>query len=135
NENDVFQQACDAYNQGSALEPYNPHYDLAFALLNQLIEHNPQFARAYNLRAHIRYLRRDDLGAIEDANDAIDRAPHVGAYYYNRGSYREYLKDFAGALGDFRHARELGIEQGDDDLVEAADHHIPDLERWLANSE
>ena len=108
---------------------------MAFTLLNQIIEHNLQFARAYNLRAHIRYLRRDYLGAIEDANHAIDLEPLVGAYYYNRGYYREYLKNFAGALGDFRHAREFGIEQGDDDLVDAADHHIPDLERWLANGE
>jgi hypothetical protein len=59
---------------------------------------------------------------------------HNLSSYKNKRRYNiEELKDFAGALGDFCHARELGIEQEDNDLVDAADHHIPDLERWLAN--
>jgi len=108
---------------------------VALGHLNRALELDPNFAKAYSLRAHIHYLRRNYPGALEDADRTIALEPHLGAHYYNRGYFREFLKDYGGALSDFRRARELAIEQEDDDLVDATDHHIPDLERWLTGIE
>jgi lipoprotein NlpI/uncharacterized protein YecT (DUF1311 family) len=86
--------------------------DGAIADYNRCIELEPANAAAYNSRASSKMSNGDDDGAIADYNRAIELDPDPN-YYFNRSTAYIVKRDWASALGDIRHARELDKDDPD----------------------
>ncbi|MFA5391217.1 MAG: tetratricopeptide repeat protein [Candidatus Omnitrophota bacterium] len=76
-------------------------------LLNEIIEKNPTWPNAYNLRAVEKGKNGDNQGAAEDFEKSIRLAPHRDDLYFDRGVFRKGLKDYHGAVSDLSRAIEL----------------------------
>jgi tetratricopeptide (TPR) repeat protein len=123
----LFAQATKLYHSGDVTAPDCPEFDDVLELLAKSIEADENPARAYNLRWHIHYLRRDYAAAARDLDQAIAIEPGTRHAYYNRGVLRHHLGDYERALSDFYTAVKLAKASGDDDLVDAVEHHIYEI--------
>jgi Flp pilus assembly protein TadD len=83
------------------------NYDVALALLDKLVELQPQWAEAWNKRATVRFLVDDDEGSMADIAQVLKLEPrHIGALsgmgvILERRGFRE------GALRAYRRALEI----------------------------
>lgn len=56
------------------------HYDAAAAVLDELVEHHPEFAEAWHKRATLAYLQGRDKACVEDLQRTLELEPrHFGA--------------------------------------------------------
>ena len=92
-------------NRGLARERLND-WDGARADYDRAVALGPDSDTAYGSRARVRSRRGDLNGALADATRAVTLRP-AASNYNHRGVTRSDLDDFAGALADFKLAKEL----------------------------
>jgi len=91
-----------------ALDKYVRHDFKGMLLdLNQALQLNPSYAKAYTLRA-VAYIQLEDYqGAVGDCTQALRLDPNVADAYNNRGVAYSQLRDYQRAVTDFTQAVRL----------------------------
>lgn len=79
-------------------------YGEAIALLNQLLNRNPQNAIDYNNRGLVYFQARQFDQAIADYNKALELNPRLAKAYNNRANYYAATGDLVAALADYDQA-------------------------------
>jgi tetratricopeptide (TPR) repeat protein len=69
--------------------------------LNKAIEMDPNYSRAYYVRANIKDSFDDRHGAMKDYNVAIEKNPQFSDALYARGNVKMKLQDYYGAVADY----------------------------------
>ena len=69
--------------------------------LNEAININSKFIKAYSLRGLVKSNLKDTHGAIEDYTKELELAPRNSYAYYNRANERVVLNDLTGAIADY----------------------------------
>lgn len=79
----------------------------AEALLNQVVQTQPDFAEAWNRRAVLHYLRRDYRKSLADCQKVVELNPvHFGALH-GQGLCHTALGEYVAAIQAFRRALEI----------------------------
>jgi tetratricopeptide (TPR) repeat protein len=97
-------KADDFYLKGVDLADNKKDYRGAITALNQALEINPKYAKAYYGRGIVHTQLKDYPKAIADYNQAIALDPKDALAYYNRGIVRYELKEYPRAIADFTQA-------------------------------
>lgn len=85
-------------------------YD-ALELLNKAIELNPEYAKAFSLRARIKFELKDNWNALADIEKAISIDDQNYEFYFFRGELKSFgLMDYSTAVIDFTKALELATK-------------------------
>jgi tetratricopeptide (TPR) repeat protein len=121
---DPITKALGAYQAGDPNQPQNTDYDRALAAAAQALDAGLANFALHNVTWHIRYLRQDYAGALEDLKRALALQPDAPQAHYHVGLVREHLGETELARGAFLRAQELAAAAGDEDLVDAIDHHL-----------
>ena len=79
-------------------------YGEAIALLNQLLNRNPQNAIDYNNRGLVYFQARQFDQAIADYNKALELNPRLAKAYNNRANYYAATGDLVAAIADYDQA-------------------------------
>ncbi len=130
---ELLKKAYECYQTGNPVEPNSAVYDETLELLTNVIDSGNYADEALNLRWHIYYLRGDFSRALDDLDKAIRINPLCRGAFYNRGILKHHIKEYESALADFNMAVDLASKQEDDDLIDAAEHHIFELNQKLGN--
>jgi tetratricopeptide (TPR) repeat protein len=88
-------------------------YEEAIAIVDSLIESEPENSRYYNHRGIINRMADNNKQAIEDYDRAVDLDPDAAFYYYNRGNAKRELERYEEAIEDYNRAIELNPEDAD----------------------
>jgi len=99
-------------------------YESGIQALSKMIAEGIETGTALSLRSHLYQLAGNHSQATQDLDRAIALKPESGALYHNRGSLRHTAKNYRLALADFCEAVLLAHAVGDDDLIDAAEHHF-----------
>ena len=103
------------------------NYNLGIEKLSEMIHEGVDTCSALSLRSHLHYLTANTIQAKRDLNDAIELEPKVRGLYYDRGILHHHMKEYYLALKDFCEAVNLAQIAGDDDLIDAAEHHFIEI--------
>ena len=104
----------------------NNRHDVADALLDQILELQPNWAEAWNKRATLRFLDDDDAGSMEDISHVLALEPrHFGAIS-GMGFILERHGEDKAALTALRRALEIYPENPD--VRKAVDKLTPEVE-------
>ncbi|MDC7997988.1 hypothetical protein [Gilvibacter sediminis] len=95
--------------------------------LSEMIQNGEDPCSALSLRSHLHYLTANNDLAKRDLNDAISLEPESRGLYYDRGVLHSHMKEHYLALKDFCEAVNLAQMAGDNDLIDAAEHHFIEL--------
>ena len=87
-------------------------------LLNQAININPNFAKAYIKSGLTRYKLADYYGAIEDYTQAIRINSYDAVAFQNRGDVRSMIGDSQGAIEDYSQARKINPHLSETEKLE-----------------
>lgn len=90
---DLTQKGMDFYEKREYME--------ALINLNKAIETDPQYARAYYVRANIKDAFDDRHGAMKDYNLALEKNPKFADAFFARGNVKMKLQDYYGAIDDY----------------------------------
>lgn len=131
--NDRLKAAYDFYNAGDPATPEDQAFSKCLNLLNQCIEDGEQLEKAYNLRWHIHYLRKQPELALSDMNSAIALNPENKTFRYNRGVVLQHMGKLKEALADFEIIIDPAFADEEDDLFDAAEHHVIEIKNKLSN--
>ncbi|MEM9999228.1 MAG: tetratricopeptide repeat protein [Bacteroidota bacterium] len=112
------------YRAGDPTHPWNAEYDRVLELSDRARSEGATVLDAHSPAWHVRFLRRDFEGALRDLEQAIAIQPEAATHYYHLGLVRERLGDAEGARAAFLEARTWGEANGDDDLLDAVEHHL-----------
>lgn len=126
---ELFVRASQYYHSGNPLQPYCEEYEQSMALLTKAVQENVDPAKAYGLRWHIHFLRGNYGLALRDLDHAILLNGNSANTFYNRGYLNRHMKRYGAALADFKQAMSLAKIHGDNDLVDAAEHHVYELKK------
>ena len=85
----------------------------ALGELNNAIEKDPRYIKAFNFRGYIKDELDDYYGALQDYNIAISLKADYSDAYANRGRAKRKLNDFSGAINDYTTAIELNPNEKD----------------------
>ncbi len=110
------------------------NYEPSFDTLSALILKGDDVCRGLQLRSHLHYLAGNAGLAKSDLNEAISLAPSSAGLFYDRGSLHHHNNDYYLALRDFSDAVNLAHAVGDDDLIDAVEHHIIDILEKMRSS-
>jgi tetratricopeptide (TPR) repeat protein len=106
--NILAQSAKDLTQKG--IEFYEKHeYTEALMNLNKAIEVDPNYSRAYYLRANIKESFDDRHGAMKDYNLSLEKNPKFADAFFARGNVKMKLQDYYGAIDDYTAA--IGINE------------------------
>ena len=94
-----------------------------------LMIHNISVASEYFDEMKEKVSKKDDRGALECLNKAIEFNPNQGIYYRERGFLRFLLKDSIGALSDLTKAKEYGFTDLEIDSVIEICNHKPKVKQ------
>ncbi|MEA5576324.1 tetratricopeptide repeat protein [Anabaena sp. UHCC 0451] len=98
----------DKYLRSYALKlAHQGDYTEAIALLNQLIDNNPQNAADYNNRGLIYFQSGEYQKALGDYNTAMQLNPKLASVYNNRANYYAACGELSAALMDYDQALDL----------------------------
>lgn len=121
--NNNLEHAYKIYSKSIQDENYEP----AFSALNKLIREQADAARALQLRAHLYQLSGKNDLAKHDLDAALKLNPSSGGLYYDRGALLHLQGQYYAALQDFCEAVNCAQALGDDDLIDAAEHHFIEI--------
>jgi len=76
----------------------------SYVLWNSVVEKYPDLSYGYFYRGNIKFRAERYQDALQDYNTAIGLEDHRAEFYRNRGSAKDFLKDFDGAIADFTRA-------------------------------
>ena len=96
NAKELTQKGMEAYERREYME--------ALINLNKAIELDPEYSRAYYLRAGIKDTFDDRHGAMKDYNKALEKNPKFADAFFARGNVKMKLQDYYGAIDDFSSA-------------------------------
>jgi len=97
------QTAKDLTQKG--MEYYEKHeYVEALVNLNKAIEIDPNYSKAYFVRANIKEAFDDRHGAMKDYNLALEKNPKLADAFFCRGNVKMKLQDYYGAIDDYTSA-------------------------------
>lgn len=99
-------------------------YDQGIQALTEVIKENIEIEEALQLRSHLYHLTENFTQAKEDLDRAIAHNPNAKGCYYDRGSLHESTGEYYLALKDFSKAVHFAHQSGDDELIDAAEHHF-----------
>ena len=99
-------------------------YAQGIQALSALIAEGVETATALQLRANLHVLVGDRGRAIQDLDQAIRLSPEQRGLYHDRGSLHRADGESRLALADLCEAAVLAHEAGDDDLIDAVEHHV-----------
>ncbi len=107
----------DAYFQKGVVEVELERFDEAITTLTKTVNKNNKHAQAYFFRgvAHFEEASRKEYdhkkahlnNALEDFNKALELDDKIEPAYFDRGEVKMELKDYIGAIADFKKAIEL----------------------------
>ena len=126
--NNLLDQATKAYEDCDLLDPADASFIRALDLLSQLAANELFSDEARALRWHLFYLQKEYASAIADLDVIISNSPDSRNSFYNRGTVRFRLKEYAQAAADFRAAENLATAANDDALVDAIEHYLEEIE-------
>ncbi|WP_435577877.1 hypothetical protein [Gilvibacter sp.] len=92
-----------------------------------MIQNGEDICSALSLRSHLHYLTANNDQAKHDLNAAIELDSQRRGLYYDRGVLHSHMKEYYLALKDFCEAVNLAQLAGDNDLIDAAEHHFIEL--------
>ena len=129
------EQVAEAYFQLGC--GYYSEHDWKEAVLQftQAIRYDSEMVEAYKRRAQAYWFLKEYEVAIQDYNAVLQRQPHDGLSYINRGRARYALGDQLPAMGDF--AQGLYYQSGMDMLIlwsRAEWRVIPELEAVITQA-
>ncbi|WP_207774905.1 tetratricopeptide repeat protein [Pontibacter virosus] len=110
------QQKINGIDDGPTFENYlslgikamdNQAYEIAIVNFNNAIAFNPKNSIAFERRAIVKSLMRDEPGALADYTKAIELDPTNVSSYTNRGISKARLSDDKGALNDYTKALQI----------------------------
>ncbi|PVZ98692.1 hypothetical protein BB558_005306 [Smittium angustum] len=86
--------------------------DQALLLLSDIIKQYPEYGSAYNNRAQVYRLKKDDRRALDDLTKAIEVGDEkvLGQAYTQRGILKRSMGDEIGCLDDFTNGAKYGNE-------------------------
>jgi tetratricopeptide (TPR) repeat protein len=125
---DTALEAIRLYSTGNPGEPHCTAYDQVLAAAAQAVAAGSASAAMFNTVWHVRYLRGDYPGALQDLAQALSLQPNMRNAHYHRGLVLQRQGRFARAIEAFNTAAELAALADDDDLVDAIDHHLAQLD-------
>jgi tetratricopeptide (TPR) repeat protein len=97
------QTAKDLTQKG--MEHYEKHeYMEALLHLNKAIETDPNYSKAYFVRANIKEAFDDRHGAMKDYNLSLEKNPKFAEAFFCRGNVKMKLQDYYGAIDDYTSA-------------------------------
>jgi tetratricopeptide (TPR) repeat protein len=113
---------------------------LAVADLDRAIALAPDFAAAYVARASARRTNSNDLENMQMARVDYDKAVALDPNSYEavhfRGTFRDWMKDYAGAIADYTRALEIKPDDINSlHMRERAWRHVGEFAKALADSE
>ncbi len=73
----------------------------------KVLEQNPKYYRAFEMRSLSKINLGDFKGAISDMDTLIERYPDISGHYETRAYYKRKAGDFSGAVEDYTKAIEL----------------------------
>jgi tetratricopeptide (TPR) repeat protein len=102
-----FSQTAKDFTQ-KGMEFYERHeYMEALINLNKAIEIDPNYSKAYFVRANIKDAFDDRHGAMKDYNLALEKNPKFADAFFCRGNVKMKLQDYYGAIDDYSAAISL----------------------------
>ena len=128
---DAAAEAIRLYGAGNPGEPHCAAYDQVLAAAARAVAAGSASAAMFNTIWHVRYLRGDYLGALQDLAQALSLQPDMPDAHYHRGLVLQRQGRFAKAIAAFNTAAGLAALGDDDDLVDAIDHHLAELDQRL----
>lgn len=100
----LLSQSAKDYTQ-KGIELYEKReFTEALMNLNKAIETDPNYFRAYYIRANIKDAFDDRHGAMKDYNMALEKNPKFADGYFSRGNVKMKLQDYYGAIHDYSSA-------------------------------
>lgn len=102
-------------------------YQQGIEALGALMLEGADVSSALQLRSHLQYLAGDHARAKRDLDEAIRLSPQAGGLYYDRGVLHHRSGAYYLALRDFCEAVFCAHAVGDDDLIDAAEHHVMEI--------
>lgn len=105
----AFSQNAKELTQKGMVAYERQEYMEALINLNKAIELDPDYSRAYYLRAGIKDAFDDRHGAMKDYNKALEKNPQFADAFFARGNVKMKLQDYYGAIDDFSSA--IGINE------------------------
>ena len=118
--NELYSNAIENYSAAIELDPQNSAFYFARGLaydsikepkaaiedFNKAIELNPKNAEAYMYRGVLKHLHGNDSDALKDINIAMKYSSLArGSLYLARADIKLNLKDYIGAISDYKSAR------------------------------
>lgn len=96
-----YSQTAKDYTQ-KGMEYYEKHeYMEALINLNKAVELDPNYFRAYYVRANIKDAFDDRHGAMKDYNISIEKNAKFADAFFSRGNVKMKLQDYYGAIDDY----------------------------------
>jgi tetratricopeptide (TPR) repeat protein len=93
---DLTQKGMEHYEKREYME--------ALINLNKALELDPNYSRAYYVRANIKDTFDDRHGAMKDYNLALEKNPKFADAFFARGNVKMKLQDYYGAIDDYSSA-------------------------------
>lgn len=102
-------------------------FDGGIQALDTLIRDGIETQHALQFRSHLHFQAGNNAQAMRDLDNAIALGVKTGGLYYDRGVLHHHLGEHYLALRDFCEAVNLASAAGDDDLIDAAEHHFIEI--------
>ncbi len=101
------QEEADKYFQEGVIKLTTQDFKGAIENFTKVLEQNPSYFKAYQMRSLSKNNLGDFEGAISDMDTLITRYPDNSEYYDSRAYYKRNAGDFTGAIEDYTKAIEL----------------------------
>ena len=117
------------YQANELVQPDDETFDRALRLADEVIRDGVASAELHNTVWHIHYLRGEHDKALNHLEQALRLSPASSSIHYHLGLTRRARGELSAAIAAFTRARELADAAGDEDTVDAVEHHLAELER------
>ena len=117
------------YRAADPTRPDAPEYDELLAIADRSRDDGTETGALLGLSWHVRLLRGDTEGALADLDRALLLDPDSARLHYNQGIALRRAGNSTAAVEAFRAAAALARSAGDEDTVDAVEHHLAELEQ------
>jgi tetratricopeptide (TPR) repeat protein len=128
--NELQKKAHEIYQRSE----FSAGVEVAISGLSELLKENEDDTVILSLRSNLYSRVGKKIEAKYDLNKAIKANPSGRGLYYDRGVINQSLGQLCEALSDFCEAVNLAYAVGDEDLIDAAEHHVIEVFEMMRGS-